>query len=230
MESVTLKSVWRIRKMENNYQLSRIHNYVNGLMSKEDMYALEREALDDPFLQDAIDGYKLQNGVDIKQLSLLQQRLALRVSKQEESRNKRFYSWQRLAIGMAAGVMFITVCSLLLIRYIPKMKPVETKEVVISDVAYEFDAIPLKSAPIALLDGHWQALNQLLNSNYSNSQNFIGTLNIRFDINKDKEAYNIHISGDGFERDEELEDIIRNKIKWNGEKANFLLDVRKISH
>ncbi len=50
--------------MENNYQLTRIHNYVMGLMSKEEMYDMEREALNDPFLQDAIDGYKLQQGVD----------------------------------------------------------------------------------------------------------------------------------------------------------------------
>ncbi len=52
--------------MENNYQLSRIHNYIHGLMTKEDMFQLEREALEDPFLQDAIDGYRLQNGVDAR--------------------------------------------------------------------------------------------------------------------------------------------------------------------
>lgn len=105
--------------MENNYQLSRIHNYVNGLMSRDEMHALEREALDDPFLQDAIDGYRMQNGVDVRQLSLLQQRLASRVEEQSSLKNKRFFGWQRLAIGAAAAVMFITVCTLLLIRYMP---------------------------------------------------------------------------------------------------------------
>lgn len=46
--------------MENNYQLSRIQNYISGLMNKEEMFQLEKEALEDPFLQDAIEGYRMQ--------------------------------------------------------------------------------------------------------------------------------------------------------------------------
>lgn len=115
--------------MENNYQLSRIHNYVNGLMSRDEMHALEREALDDPFLQDAIDGYRMQNGVDVRQLSLLQQRLASRVEEGTALKNKRFFGWQRLAIGAAAAVMFITVCTLLLIRYMPQNRTSTLTEV-----------------------------------------------------------------------------------------------------
>src|SRR5690606_41855039 len=92
--------------MENNYQLTRIHNYVMGLMSKEDMYDMEREALNDPFLQDAIDGYKLQQGVDSHQLSILQQRLAKKIEAKAEDKKRRFYNWQRLTVGMAAAVLF----------------------------------------------------------------------------------------------------------------------------
>src|SRR5690606_24326527 len=106
--------------MDNNYQLSRIHNYNGGLMSKEEMHAFEREALEDPFLQDALEGYAMQNGVDAKKLSLLQKRLATRVEQYDDQRNNRFFRWQRLAIGATAAVMFVSVCILLLIKYLPQ--------------------------------------------------------------------------------------------------------------
>jgi len=212
--------------MENNYQLSRIHNYVNGLMNKEDMYALEREALEDPFLQDAIDGYKLQNGVDVKQLSLLQQRLSSRVEEQMHSRSKRFYSWQRLAIGAAAAVMFITVCSLLLIRYLPKHKTVDMKEVVFKDAIFDYFVYPVNAESDVFPDKGWEQLYDMLNTKYSNSHDFEGKLDIQFKVDSNKKAYNIQIKG--LDKDEELEDILRNKIKWNGSNAHFELEISKI--
>jgi len=212
--------------MENNYQLSRIHNYVNGLMSKEDMYALEREALEDPFLQDAIDGYKLQNGVDPKQLSLLQQRLSSRVEEHSNNRVKRFHSWQRLAIGAAAAVMFVTVCSLLLIRYLPKYKTVDMKEVVFKDAVFDYLVYPINSESDVFPDKGWEQLYDMLNAKYSNSHNFEGKLDIQFKVDQNKRAYNIEIKG--LAKDEELEDILRNKIKWKGSNAHFELDISKI--
>lgn len=229
MESVILRSVWKVRKMENNYQLSRIHNYVNGLMSKEDMHALEREALEDPFLQDAIDGYKLQNGVDIKQVSLLQQRLAARVQEQVSGRNKRFYNWQRLAIGMTAGVMFVTVCTLLLMRYLPKENTVDMKELVIKDVIYEYSISPLNNESDAVPVGGWETFYEVLNTKYSNSQNYEGTIHVRFEIDANQKAKNIKTSGFPAGMDEELEDIIRNKVKWKGNRGSFVLEMYKIS-
>lgn len=229
MVSVTLGSVWKVRKMENNYQLSRIHNYVNGLMSKEDMYTLEREALEDPFLQDAIDGYRMQNGVDAKQLSLLQQRLATRVEQHSSSQHKRFYNWQRLAIGMAAGVMFITVCTLLLIRYIPNHNKTDLKEVLITDALYEYDVMPLTDQNDVFPVGGWEKFYEVLNTKYANHQNYKGTLDIRFDVDASKKANNIIISGANFDNDKELIDLIRNSITWNGQKAHFSVKIYQIS-
>ena len=213
--------------MENNYQLSRIHNYVNGLMNKEDMHALEREALDDPFLQDAIDGYKLQNGVDTKQLSLLQQRLASRVEESVSQKNKRFYNWQRLAVGLAAGVMFVTVCTLLLMRYLPQQKAegsLELKEVVIKDYFYDFDITPDNSTNDVLPVQGWGDLHKAL-QNYSNSSNFEGKLSVSFKVSEAHKAYDIIIKGNNYQADEELEDIIRNKVKWSGQQANFTIEI-----
>lgn len=102
--------------MENNYQLSRIQNYISGLMNKEEMFQLEKEALEDPFLQDAIEGYRMQKGVDVRQLSLLQQRLNRRVEQTKSTRNAQFYTWQRLAIGSAAGVVFVVLIAFIYFR------------------------------------------------------------------------------------------------------------------
>lgn len=228
MVNAILKSVWKVINMENNYQLSRIHNYVNGLMSKEDMYVLEREALEDPFLQDAIDGYRMQNGVDTKQLSILQQRLATRVQEQIGNRNQRFYSWQRLAIGMTAGVMFITVCTLILLRYLPNHQTVDMKEVVITDVAYEYTVTPFNVDGNVSPVGGWESFYKLLYTQYSNNQNYNGSLHITFDVDADKKANNIQIKGLKFDYDEELVDIIRNKIKWQGTKGDFALEMSQI--
>lgn len=228
MESAILKSVWKVIKMENNYQLSRIHNYINGLMTKEDMYALEREALEDPFLQDAIDGYKLQNGVDAKQLSLLQQRLLSRVKEQTHGRNNRFYSWQRLAIGMTAAVMFVTVCTLLLLRYLPQNKTVDMKEVMVTEVVYDYTVDANNTNNDVFPDGGWDKLYTVLNTQYTNSQNYNGVLDIQFEVDASRRPFNIKINGNSFQRDEELEDLLRNKIKWTGQKASFQLDINKI--
>lgn len=214
--------------MENNYQLSRIHNYVNGLMSKEEMYSLEREALDDPFLQDAIDGYRLQKGVDVKQLSLLQQRLAERVEAKSDNRHKRFYSWQRLAVGAAAAVMFVTVCTLLLIRYFPQQSTSNLREVVVSEKMYDFNVTPFNSESDAVPVGGWEALYKVLYSGYSNNQDYSGILDVRFDIDSSKRATNISISGKDFDQDEELIDILRNKVKWEGRKAYFTLNINAL--
>jgi len=148
--------------MENNYQLSRIHNYVHGLMSRAEMHALEREALEDPFLQDAIDGYKLQQGVDAKQLSILQQRLTTRVHEQVNDKNRRFYSWQRLAIGMAAGVMFMIVCTLLLMRYLPQQRTATLTEVeIMTEERYEVTIIP-RTNSTAKPEIGWDSLTTIL--------------------------------------------------------------------
>lgn len=211
--------------MENNYQLSRIHNYVNGLMSKEDMYSLEREALDDPFLQDAIDGYRLQQGVDVKQLSLLQQRLAERVETKSDHRHKRFYSWQRLAVGSAAAVMFVTVCTLLLIRYLPQQSKSNFREVVVSEKMYDYNVMPFNSESDAVPVGGWESLYKVFHSGYTNNQGYSGTLDIRFDVDLNKKPTNISISGIDFEKDEELIHILRNKVKWEGSKGHFTLYV-----
>jgi len=102
--------------MDNNYNIIRIQRYLQGQLSPEEMYSLEREALEDPFLQDAIDGYRMQKEVNHGTLSLLQQRLAARVEKQREERDQFFFGGQRLGVAATACVLFILVVVLFWMR------------------------------------------------------------------------------------------------------------------
>ena len=212
--------------MESNYQLSRIHNYVNGLMSKEEMYELEREALDDPFLQDAIDGYALQDGVDVGKLSLLQKRLAARIETQAQTKNKRFYSWQRLAVGMAAAVMFVTVCTLLLIRYLPQKTAGLTEVEIMSDQMYEIIVSPSESSS-AVPEMGWDALGTFISKNlkYSTTEGFI---TVALKVNSQGKASDITTNTKDEAENEELVKLLH-KVKWKGQHAQFSIEIRKIN-
>lgn len=115
--------------MNNSYHIIRIQRYLNGELSGDEMYELEREALDDPLLQDAIDGYRLQNDVSHRQLSLLQQRLAARIAGQAKERNAFYFGWQRLGVAATACVLMVLVLVLLWMRNQPTQHKAADKEV-----------------------------------------------------------------------------------------------------
>ena len=80
------------------------------------MHELERQALDDPFLADAIEGYSQTNKPATKQLSILQTQLSERIAQQQALKNTLGFSWQRLSIAAAAGLLFITASILFYMR------------------------------------------------------------------------------------------------------------------
>src|SRR3546814_17782188 len=115
--------------MNTSYHIVRIQRYLNGELNRDEMYELEREALDDPLLQDAIDGYRLQKNVSHRQLSLLQQRLADRIAGQAKERNAFFFGWQRLGVAATACVLMVLVLVLLWMRHQPAQQRAAAQEV-----------------------------------------------------------------------------------------------------
>lgn len=212
--------------MENNYQLSRIHNYINGLMSQEEMYALEREALNDPFLQDAIDGYNLQEGVDVKQLSLLQQRLTSRVNQQATLKNQRFYSWQRLAIGMTAGVLFVTVCTLLLMRYLPQRQSSLTEVEIMQDQVYTIALANTGKFNGEPVNG-WAQFERYLTHNYLGKEHKEAEILVNFKIDTNGKPYQFSIDKGkvALREYQELIELLENGPKWRGDEGEVLIDV-----
>ncbi|ERJ61099.1 hypothetical protein M472_20320 [Sphingobacterium paucimobilis HER1398] len=197
-------------------------------MSREEMYALEREALDDPFLQDAIDGYKLQEGVDAKQLSLLQQRLTTRIAEQSIGKNRRFYSWQRLAIGATAAVMFVAVCTLLLLRYFPQPKSSLAEVEVMQDQVFsitvtntgKFDGEPMIG---------WSKYELYLSHDYTGVSHREGEVLVRFKIDEKGRPYQLSIDGNkDVKLYAELVNLLENGPKWRGGEVEMRIDLHQL--
>jgi hypothetical protein len=93
-----------------------IQQYLDGKLDKEAMHELEKRALDDPFLADALDGYAHIKKPATKQLSLLQTQLEERIAQQQENKNVFNFSWQRLSIAAAAGLLFVSASILFWIK------------------------------------------------------------------------------------------------------------------
>ena len=95
------------------YSLPDIEKYHKGLMTEREMHALEKAALDDPFLADALEGYQRQ-ATATKDVEELKQRLAERIEKEEQkvvplAGQKRNFSWWKVAamVVLVAGAALI---------------------------------------------------------------------------------------------------------------------------
>ncbi len=93
--------------MSKSYNILALQNYISGRLDAGEMYQLEREALEDPLLQDALDGFMGTEAISHSRLSLLQKRLEHRIVAQREERNILHFTWQRLAIASVACTLFI---------------------------------------------------------------------------------------------------------------------------
>jgi len=98
--------------MDNTYYYIRIQHYLEGKLSPEEMHQLEREALDDPFLNDALEGYS-QKGLKHEKITLLQKRLYTTIQNQQQEKNRMLFGGQRLGIAAVACLLFILSCLLL---------------------------------------------------------------------------------------------------------------------
>lgn len=124
--------------------ISQIRKYLKGELDARAMHQLEREALDDPFLMDAIEGYSMQHTDQQAQLDELQQKLQQRVSK-----GKVYQMPYRMVIGIAASVLIILSATYLLW---PSRRRAQVKQIAA--------AIPKTPAPATLPDTVSNPLNQ----------------------------------------------------------------------
>lgn len=93
--------------MKNNYPDSlTIQQYLEGKLDPKAAHELEKQALDDPFLADALEGYSVYGdpGAD---LSIMQRQLHERIVHLQENKKVFDLTWQRLSVAAAAGVMFV---------------------------------------------------------------------------------------------------------------------------
>jgi TonB family protein len=75
--------------------IQQIQKYLNGELDAKEMHRLEREAQDDPFLMDALEGYSRAKTDQQDNLSALQQRLEERIT----PKTRRIIPWTVIAIA-----------------------------------------------------------------------------------------------------------------------------------
>jgi hypothetical protein len=96
------------------WSASDVQKYLRGELSSREMHQLEKAALDDPFLADAIEGLLLRAGAPLEDdLQQLQTRLATRVT--EKRKQTIFMPWMKgaAAIALLAGLCFTAWYTLL---------------------------------------------------------------------------------------------------------------------
>jgi len=89
--------------------LDVLENYLDGKLDAKTMNRVEREALEDPFVAEALSGLSASPKRSLESISLLQKQLRDRVNQQQSTKKQSIITWQRLSIGSAAAVLFITV-------------------------------------------------------------------------------------------------------------------------
>ena len=97
-------------------QIAQIKKYTSGQLDAGAMHRLEREALDDPFLSDALEGYQTSDPKQEANLSELNDRLQLRI----ETPVRRLIPWKPLAI--AASILIVIGIGLWLMIPVNKEK------------------------------------------------------------------------------------------------------------
>lgn len=106
-----------------------IDRYLRGDLDKKQMHELEREALEDPFLAEALEGYASAKKSQNAQLSILQKQLEERIAVKQEEKNRFHFTWQRISIAAAAGLLFIAASILYWMKgnqaFRPSVKEVE---------------------------------------------------------------------------------------------------------
>src|SRR5688572_26724650 len=88
-----------------------IRKYLAGELDDRAMHALERQALDDPFLAEALEGYAAHEPDQSAQLADLQQRLEQRVAQSEKGKLRLlYYRWaSAAAILVILGLSFLWI-------------------------------------------------------------------------------------------------------------------------
>ncbi|WP_158796576.1 energy transducer TonB [Pedobacter sp. L105] len=95
--------------MNNNWlDIELLEDYLDGKLDNQAMHQLEKQALEDPFVAQALAG--LTESRSRKQsISLLQKQLYERIAQQQIIKKESVFTWQRLSVASAAAVMFISV-------------------------------------------------------------------------------------------------------------------------
>lgn len=103
--------------MNNNWlDIELLEDYLDGKLDSKAMHQIERQALEDPFVAQALAGLSESPRRAEQSVSLLQKQLYERIAQQQVQKKDSVYTWQRLSVAAAAAVMFISVSIIFFMR------------------------------------------------------------------------------------------------------------------
>ena len=104
--------------MVNNdwLDIELLEDYLDGKLDSKAMHRIEKQALEDPFVAQALAGLSESPKRAKQSVSLLQKQLYERIGQQQVTKKESVYTWQRLSIAAAAAVMFISVSIIFFMR------------------------------------------------------------------------------------------------------------------
>ena len=85
-----------------------LEDYLDGKLDPRMMNRVEREALEDPFVAEALAGLSASPKRSLESISLLQKQLQERVAEHQHIKKTSVITWQRLSIAATAAVLFIS--------------------------------------------------------------------------------------------------------------------------
>jgi TonB family protein len=97
----------KIVEDSNWLDIDVLEDYLDGKLDDKMMYRVEREALEDPFVAQALAGLSQSPRRSRQSLSLLQKQLEVRVAGLEDNKKKSVITGQRLSIAATAALIFI---------------------------------------------------------------------------------------------------------------------------
>lgn len=103
--------------MNNDWlDIELLEAYLDGKLDSKAMHQIEKQALEDPFVAQALAGLSESPKRASKSVSLLQKQLYDRIALQQVSKKESVFTWQRLSVAAAAAVMFISVSIIFFMR------------------------------------------------------------------------------------------------------------------
>ena len=190
-----------------------IKQYLDGKLDPSEMHKLEKQALEDPFLSDALEGYK-HVSFPGPQLSLLQMQLEERIAQQHENKNNFYFSWQRLSIAATAGVLLVLATILFWMKFTPATGGAKQVEVTLS---------PLSSSVRTAVqpEGGWGSYQKYLKQNLKVGK-LSGQVEVQFQIASTGVPENFKvIRGLNEAADKEAVRLIREGPKWTTSESGI---------
>ncbi|WP_432708717.1 hypothetical protein [Pedobacter sp.] len=123
-----------------------LEDYLKGKLGPQEMYQVERQAMEDPFVAEALAGLSAAPD-SLQSMSLLQKQLHARVAQQKTHQKESVITWQRLSIAAAAAVLFISVAIVFLMKNNMNQDAMARKNAAVTETTFATTAQPVGGYP-----------------------------------------------------------------------------------